>query len=112
MSDMGFPVDVPDTIAPDTEPQVLAILDAILLITDKAKMSASTSMAEAKDAADAVLKFAQAIVVLDPTLNQQGIPLDHELALKQVEMDGMERLEKAKQTAAAPQPAKTLKGGR
>lgn len=106
MTDMAMPNGngVPPSVAPDSAPQVLAMLDTMLVLTREAAMDQSG--AEAKDRAQAVLAFAQAIVVLDPTLNQQGIPLAHEVVMEQVRQDGQERLEKARQSAAAPTPKK------
>lgn len=96
----------PETASYDTKAQVAAMLDAMLVITRKASMA--SSMAEAKDAASAVLSFSQAIVVLDPALNQQGVPLEHELAMEAQRQDGARKLEEVKQAAAAqaPSPAK------
>ena len=94
----------PPSAAPDTAGLVAAMLDAMGVLTGKAAMDASA--AEAKDHAASVLSFAQAIVVLDPTLNQQGIPLAHEVLMEQVRQDGQQRLEEARQAAAAPTPKK------
>jgi hypothetical protein len=43
------------------------------------------SGAEAKDWAMAALNFAQAIIVLDPSLSQGGTPLAHDIAIKSIE---------------------------
>lgn len=94
----------PETASPDSAAQIVAMLDAMLLLTRKSTME--TSAAEAKDLSAAVLSYAQAIVVLDPALNQEGIPLEHEIALKDMELSANERIEKAKATAAAPTPKK------
>jgi hypothetical protein len=96
----------PSTASYDTAPQVSAMLNAM---TRLAKVAAMVeSMQEAKDAAAAVLSFSQAIVVLDPALNQQGIPLEHELALKREEIEGAKVLEniKADRAAQAQTPRK------
>jgi hypothetical protein len=45
------------------------------------------SGAEAKDWAMAALNFAQAIIVLDPSLSQGGTPLAHDIAIKSIEAD-------------------------
>ena len=92
----------PETASYDTKTQVQAMLDAMLVITRKGSMS--QSMAEAKDAAAAVLSFSQAIVVLDPALNQAGVPLEHELAMEAQRQEGARLLEEVKQRSAAQAP--------
>jgi hypothetical protein len=89
----------PSTASYDTAPQVAAMLKAMKRLAEHACMV--ESMQEAKDAAAAVLSFSQAIVVLDPALNQQGIPLAHEIDLKEREIEGARLLEDAKQRTAA-----------
>ncbi len=50
---------------------------------------------ESAEAAKAALAFAQAIVILDPTLGSDGVPLDHQLDM-----------EDRRAAAAKPQPVK------
>ena len=95
---------VPPSAAPDTATLVAGMLDTMTVLNGKAAMD--TSAAEAKDRTSALLNLAQAIVVLDPSLNQQGIPIEHEMALEALRQGGQERLEKARQAAAAPTPKK------
>ena len=59
------------------------------------------------EASEAALKFAQAIVVLDPTRLPGGVPVEHELGMEAVKQDGMQRLEKARKAAAAPSPVRS-----
>jgi hypothetical protein len=89
----------PSTASYDTAPQVSAMLNAMTRLANHASMA--DSMAEAKDAAAAVLAFSQAIVVLDPALNQQGIPLEHELTLQREQHEAQRLLEDVKQRSAA-----------
>lgn len=90
------------------------------------KAAGAQSAAEAKDFALAALNFAQAIVVLDPSLSQGGTPLAHDAALEQIRgqtqenvatiqgqhavqlerLRGEHALRQAKETAAAPSPAR------
>lgn len=92
------------------------------------KASGATSAAEAKDFAAAALSFAQAIVVLDPSLSQGGTPLQHDATLEQIrgqtqenvatiqgqhavqleQLRGQHALQQAKATAAAPTPRKKM----
>jgi hypothetical protein len=88
----------------DPEAVTNALLWAVQRCAEKASTAADTR--EAAEALKAALAGAQAIVVLDPTLSQSGVPLDHELALEQTRQDGMLALEQARAAAAAPTPAK------
>jgi hypothetical protein len=89
--------------------------------------AANPSGAETRDYAQAALFYAQALVVLDPSLSQGGTPLQHDLALEQVRgqtqqnvaaiqgntqvrvahTQGEHALRLAKETAAAPTPSRT-----
>jgi hypothetical protein len=110
------------------EVPALGINAALRAFRIAAENSASEkSGAEAKDWAQAALNFAQAIVVLDPSLSQGGTPLAHDLALKgmegetqkavaaiqgetQVQVEhvrGQHALRQANETAKAPTPART-----
>lgn len=53
---------------------------------------------ETKELGQAALAFAQAIVVLDPGLDANGVPLDHHMAIAD-----------ARRAAAAPTPARGTK---
>jgi hypothetical protein len=105
MSMNGNGVPPVDPMVPeDPADGVNALLRAIRLMAEKASMDPSA--AEAADYANAALRFSQAIVVLDPNLTSDGVPLAHELAMEQQRQDGQERLERARQAAAAPTPGK------
>jgi type VI protein secretion system component VasF len=106
VSDMSMNGAAPTTASYDTAAQVTAMLNAMTRLANQAAMV--ESMQEAKDAAAAVLSFSQAIVVLDPALNQAGVPLEHEMALKREEIEGAKVLESLKESRAAqaPSPAK------
>lgn len=116
----------PPTVPENPMAGVNEMLGAIRLCATKAR--GATSAAEAKDFATAALNFAQAIIVLDPSLSQGGTPLAHDLALeevrgetqkdmariqaeaqiKQEHVRGQNALRQAKETAAAPTPAKRI----
>lgn len=98
----------PDAVDADVAAVRAAQLDAARLLASKA--AGSVSAQEAKDFAQASFALSQAVVVLDPTLDQQGIPLEHHAALEQQKQDGQERLEKARQAAAPPSPARRKLG--
>lgn len=61
---------------------------------------------EAHELGQAALAFAQAAVLLDPSLGPQGVPLQHELAVE--DKKGQTQVRIAKEKAAAPSPAKSL----
>jgi hypothetical protein len=104
---------------------VNAALRAFRVAAENAAGEASG--AEAKDWAAAALSFAQAIVVLDPQLSQGGTPLAHDAMLEQIrgetqqavaqiqgehavrleQVRGANALKQARETAAAPTPART-----
>jgi hypothetical protein len=101
--------------APTTQQGVMQqdpaeVTNALLIATLRAAQAAATSSdtREVGEAAKAALAFAQAIVVLDPTLTQSGTPIQHELNMEQLRQDGMKQLELARQSAAAPTPKKSL----
>jgi hypothetical protein len=83
-----------------------AQLDGAEILARKA--AGASSGAEAKDFAAASMSLAQAVVILDPSLDQQGIPLQHQKELEQQRLDGQERLEKARQAASKPSPKKRV----
>jgi hypothetical protein len=92
-----------------------------------ATKSLSAQGQDTKDFAIAALNFAQAVVVLDPSLSQGGTPLQHDLAIKSMDhqaqatvasiqgdtavrveqVRGDNALRQARETAAAPTPRKT-----
>jgi hypothetical protein len=116
----------PPMVPEDPMQGVNEMLGAIRLCASKAR--GTQSAAEAKDFAAAALSFAQAIIVLDPSLSQGGTPLAHDLALEEVRgqtqenmariqaeasiaqehIRGANALKQAKETAAAPTPAKHI----
>lgn len=121
------PMPFPDGTLPiDPELVKNAVLNALHQVASGAA-SATHSAAEAKDYADAVLKLAQSMVILDPTLSQGGTPLQHDIVLKgmdgetqttlaainaqaQVETEkvrGEFNKDAAKQRAAAPTPSRS-----
>jgi hypothetical protein len=108
MSDMsmngGGQLTAPGAIEADVARVRNAQLDAAEVLARKA--AGISSGAEAKDLAQASMALSQAVVILDPSLDQQGIPLSHQRDMEQVRQDGQEKLERARQAAAAPSPAK------
>jgi hypothetical protein len=79
------------------------------------KAAGSESAAEAQAFADAALKLAQAVIILDPSLSQGGTPLMHDLVMQDKRNEGAVQVEaqrganavaQAKVAAAAPTPAK------
>jgi hypothetical protein len=91
----GMPVAPPMT---QVDPQDVTneLLRAVKISASKA--NAAQDMRETAEGARAALAFAQALVILDPTLGQDGVPLDHQLAL-----------EDARASAAAPSPARSVR---
>lgn len=69
----------------------------------------ATDSRDLQAAADAALKLAQALVLIDPTLDPQGVPLSHHTALE--EMRGQNALEQVREKAAAPSPSKQSSNG-
>lgn len=105
MSDMSGAGQLgPTMVAENPEQGVDALLRAVRVMAENA--ATEDSAAEAKDYAAAALSLAQAIVVLDPNLTSDGVPLEHEVAMEQTRQDGQQRLERARQAAAAPTPGK------
>jgi ribosomal protein L16/L10AE len=105
------------------------VTDAFLRAAQQAATKSLTAQGQdCKDFATAALNFAQAVVVLDPQLSQGGTPLEHDLALKGMEGEtqarvaaiqgetavavehvrGEHSLRQARETAAAPTPAKHI----
>jgi hypothetical protein len=79
------------------------------------KAAGTESAAEAQAFADAALKLAQAVIILDPSLSQGGTPLVHDLVMQDKRNEGAVQVEaqrganavaQAKVAAAAPTPAK------
>jgi hypothetical protein len=72
------------------------------------KMRMLDSGAEAKDFAAAVLNLSQVIALLDPTRDEKGVPLDHQLELQK--QKGQQELEKVKEQskASAQTPTKNV----
>jgi hypothetical protein len=72
------------------------------------KMRMLDSGAEAKDFAAAVLNLSQVIALLDPTRDEKGVPLDHQLEMQK--QKGQQELEKVKEQskASAQTPTKTV----
>lgn len=120
----GGPV-MPGAMVPEDPSAVTqALLRAARVAAENA--AAVESGAEAKDFGQAALNFAQAVVVLDPSLSQGGTPVAHDIALEQIRgqtqqnvaqiqgdhavavenVRGAHALRAAKETAAAPTPAK------
>lgn len=118
---------LPDGTLPiDPETVKNAVLNALQQAAMGAA-SATHSGAEAKDYADAVLKLAQSIVILDPSLSQGGTPLQHDIVLKGMEGETQTTLaainaqaqvetekvrgeyskDAAKERAAAPTPSRS-----
>jgi hypothetical protein len=91
----GMPVAPPMT---QVDPQDVTneLLRAVKIAAQNA--NAAQDMRETAEGARAALAFAQAMVILDPTLGQDGVPLDHQLAL-----------EDARAAAAAPSPARSVR---
>jgi hypothetical protein len=81
-------------------------------VSDFLTQNSQTPMeASAKSALD----FAQAYVILNPSLDSTGIPLEHEVGMTKMNHDHEAEMEKLKnihakqQAAAAPTPAKGAK---
>lgn len=75
-----------------------AVTNALLIACRRAAEAGAAAQdnRDIQAASAAALAFAQAIVVLDPTLDQQGVPLDHHAAIAQMQ-----------RAAAAPTPARS-----
>lgn len=103
------------------------VTDAFLRAAQQAATKSLTAQGQdCKDFATAALNFAQAVVVLDPQLSQGGTPLEHDMAMKGIDHEtqkavasiqgqaavaveqqrGENALRQARETAAAPSPAK------
>lgn len=120
----GPPPGVAEMVPEDAAVGVNAILRAIRICAENS--AGVQSGAEAKDFGTAALAFAQALIVLDPSLSQGGTPLAHDVAIKQLDgetqarvaqiqadaaarvadISGQHALRQAKETAAAKTPAK------
>lgn len=102
MSDQMVPPEqaMPQMPPPMVQQDPAEVTDALLRACKLAaqKASAAEDTREMGDAAKAALAFAQAIVILDPTLGSDGVPLDHQLALAE-----------AQSRAAAPTPARSIR---
>jgi hypothetical protein len=104
MSEQGPPAPM---MATDPEAVVDAMLQAVLNAANKA--NTATDSRDIESAATAALKFAQAIVILDPTLDPQGVPLSHHTEIEK--MRGQSALEQVREKSAAPSPAKRSGNG-
>jgi hypothetical protein len=103
------------------------VTDALLRAAQQAATKSLTAQGQdCKDFATAALNFAQAVIVLDPQLSQGGTPLEHDMAMKGMDHETQKgrrdpgarrpsrssssaartRLRQARETAAAPSPAK------
>jgi hypothetical protein len=117
----------PDISTDDTdaasEALTAAALDVAETLTRKA--AGTDSAAEAKDFTAAVLNLAQTLVILDPSLAQDGTPLEHAVIMKGMENDGRVAVEQvrgenaarqaretARMAAEAPTPTKKVKSRR
>lgn len=126
MNGNGAPPPLPNgTVPEDPAMGVQAMLRAIRQAAENA--SGQKSSEEAKDWADTALKFAQAIVILDPSVSQGGTPLAHDIALKSIDHEtqkavaaingdtqvqveqvrGENQIRQAREAAMAPTPSKT-----
>jgi hypothetical protein len=101
MSEPGPPGPM---VATDPEAVTHALLQAVLNAANHANVA--TDARDMQSSADAALKFAQAIAILDPTIDPQGVPLSHHTALE--EMRGQSALEQARLKASAPTPSKSV----
>lgn len=127
MNGNGGPPPLPNgTVLEDPAMGVQAMLRAVRQAAENA--AGQKSSEEAKDWADTALKFAQAIVILDPSVSQGGTPLQHDIVMKgidhetqkavaeihgqtQVQVEqvrGENQLRQAREVAAAPTPSKKL----
>lgn len=102
-----------DPKGPLSEALLQAQLEVAETLTRKA--AGTESAAEAQAFADAALKLAQAVIILDPSLSQGGTPLVHDLVMQDKRNEGAVQVEaqrganavaQAKVAAAAPTPAK------
>jgi hypothetical protein len=92
-----------------TDPAAVSneLLQALLNCANHA--NTATDARDLQAAADAALKLSQALVLIDPELDPQGVPLSHHTALE--EMRGQQALEQARARSAAPSPAKRSSNG-
>jgi hypothetical protein len=113
----AVPLPVPQPPVDPKGPLSAALLQAQLEVAETLtrKAAGTESAAEAQAFADAALKLAQAVIILDPSLSQGGTPLVHDLVMQdkrnegavQVEAQrGQNALKQAQVAAAAPTPAK------
>lgn len=110
----GPPPPTPDGMVPvDHDAVINDLMNAIQQCATAGAMQASA--AEAKDFGQAALFYAQALVVLDPSVSQGGTPIAHDLALETQrganavaleQVRGDNALKQAREVAAAPTPAK------
>lgn len=126
MNGNGGPPPLPNgTVLEDPAMGVQAMLRAMRVAAENAAMEGSSE--EAKDWADTCFKFAQAVVILDPSLSQGGTPLEHDMTMKMVDHEtqkavaaiqgetavkveaqrGENQIRQAKEVAAAPSPSKS-----
>lgn len=100
---MSAPVDPNAAVLPGgvtaEDPLVVAnaLLHAIRVMAENASSEgAGGSAAEAKDFAAAAKSFADAFVVLDPSLSSDGVPLQHEREMEQMRLDAEARRDEAR----------------
>lgn len=107
----GPPVMVP----PDPREVTDALLRAVKVAAEQGSTAEDTR--ELGEAAKAALAFAQAIVVLDPSVTASGEPLQHAIDLENARAAGQlalehtrgeNAIEQAKEAAAAPTPRKSV----
>jgi hypothetical protein len=95
----------PDVQRDDTDAAADALTAAALDVAETLtrKAAGTDSAAEAKDFTAAVLNLAQTLVILDPSLAQDGTPLEHAVTLKAMDTDARVKVEQVKGENAARQ---------
>lgn len=98
------------------EQVTLSLLNACKQMADHAAGAADTR--EGAEAARAALALAQAVVVLDPELDGQGVSIERQIALTAAQATGQAHVEEvrganalaqARERASAPTPAKGVR---
>jgi hypothetical protein len=89
----------------DPEAVTQSLLRAIQTAADRATMSEVVQ--EMDDAGKAALAFTQALVLMDPSLGQHGVPLAHDAAMQDAQLAAQRQ--QARDRAAAPTPAKGVR---
>src|SRR5689334_2295923 len=118
MQDAGaIPIQDAEDLAPEIQRTAEQVTVSILRAADflAKKAGGAEDTREAAEAAKAVLALAQAVVVLDPELDGQGVSIERQIALTaaqtagsiaQEHVRGQNQLEQARLRASAPTPAK------